>query len=158
MRLVRLIGIAAIVAVGVIFFMRWQDDEQAARPLPGDVAEGTGEGDPAPDAPQGPSVLAEPLLIGSADARDDLCCSGLLFAAHRATGDVFSEDAGPRRDRVIALGEAGVQKLIDSGAADAAQTAAVADAHAELAAEDFAAGTPRISVAECEVRGTRLLQ
>lgn len=158
MRVLRIIGVVAVIALGVYFLLQILGDDPLAVLLPGEIAEGTGEGDPIPECPEGPSVLAEPLLVGSSDARDDLYCSGLLFAAHRATADVLSEAAEARRNRVIALGDAGVEKLLAAGAVDATQTGMVADAHAELAAADFAAGTPRISVAECEVRGTRLLQ
>jgi hypothetical protein len=158
MRLIRFVGIAAVVIFGVIFLLQLSCEDQLPFTTPGVVDEGDGEGDPVPESAPGDSILAEPLLVGSADARDDLYCAGLLFTAHRATQDVFSDEAQVRRDRVIALSEAGVGNLIESGAANATQTGAIADAHAELAAADFAAGTPRISVAECEVRGTRLLQ
>jgi hypothetical protein len=158
MRVLRIIGVVAVIVFGVYVLLQILGDDPLTVLLPGEVAEATGEGDPIPESPEGPSVLAEPLLVGSADARDDLYCSGLLFAAHRETGDTLSAEASIRRERIIALADSGVEKLLASGAVDATQTGMVADAHAELAVSDFAAGTPRISVAECEVRGTRLLQ
>lgn len=158
MRPIRIIGIVAILVFGMIFLMQFVGKEQDLTELPGDIPLGTGEGNPEPEIPQGDSVLAEPLLIGSGDARDDLYCSGLLFAAHQASGDVFSDEAQRQRDRVIALSDAGVAKLIAEGVANASQTGAIANAHADLAAADLAAGMPRISIEECEVRGTKLIQ
>ncbi len=110
---------------------------------------------PIPPLPEIPVVIPpplDPLIVGSDAARDDLYCSGIIFAAHRASGDEFSPEAQARRDRVIALAEAGVAKLLSEGAAQTGETAAIADAHSTRALDDFAVGTPRISVEECEAR------
>lgn len=107
-----------------------------------------------PDAPAAPAAtpISDPLAVGSDDAKDDLYCSGVIFAAHRASADAVSADARKRRDRVIALAERGTGKLVAAGVADSTQTAAIADAHAEKAQQDYAAGTPRIPLNDCETR------
>ncbi len=94
----------------------------------------------------------DPIIVGSDAARDDLYCSGIVYAAHRASGDEISPEAQVRRDRVVALAEAGVAKLIREGAATSNDTAAIADANAARALDDYAAGIPRISEAECLAR------
>jgi hypothetical protein len=92
----------------------------------------------------------DPLTVGSETARDDLYCSGVIFAVHRSKPeDALSDDAQKRRDAVIALAEAGVAKLKTDGVATDATTASFADAHSEKAAKDFAAGKTRISFEEC---------
>lgn len=102
--------------------------------------------------PTTPAPISDPLNVGSDDAKDDLYCSGVIFAAHRASQDTLSAEAQKRRDRVIALAERGTSKLVAAGAADATQTAAIADAHSEKAMQDYAAGSPRIPLNDCEAR------
>jgi hypothetical protein len=99
---------------------------------------------------------ADLLALGSDDAKDDLYCSGLIFAAHREGPDVVSDEAQERRANVVALASAGVEKLIAAKAADSSQTGAIADAHTAKATEDFAAGTPRITLDACEQRAAAL--
>jgi hypothetical protein len=97
----------------------------------------------------------DPLLVGSETARDDLYCSGVIFAVHQSKPeDVLSEDAQKRRDAVIALAEAGAAKLKTDGVATDATSASFADAHSEKAAKDFAAGKTRISFEECMGRAS----
>lgn len=88
-------------------------------------------------------------MIGPPEARDDLYCSGVIFAFHRASGDTMSPEARQRRDRVIALAERGVARLLASGAVGPGETAAIADAHGEKARADFANGTLRIPLEDC---------
>ncbi len=107
-------------------------------------------------APAG--VAADLLAVGSDDAKDDLYCSGLIFAAHRANADTLTAEAQTRRDQVIALASAGVEKLVAANAVAATETAAIADAHSAKAAEDFTAGTPRITLDACHHRAEAIPQ
>jgi len=156
LRPLQIVGLIALVVFGTIFLMNLLEPERDPFAVPGAMPLGSDTGVPLSDA--GAAAIADPLSVGSADSKDDLYCSGLLFAAQRDAGDIATAEAQSQRDRVIALAEAGVAKLIAEGAADESQTAAIADAHSVLALSDFVAGTPRISVVECEVRGTRLTQ
>lgn len=117
---------------------------------------------PLPDAvpPAADAIAAlpvDPLAIGPDDAKDDLYCSGLIYAAHRASADPTSPEAEARRNNVIALAEAGTGKLIAAGAADKTQSTAIADAHAAKAQSDFTNAAPRITLDACTARAAALV-
>ena len=116
------------------------------------IQEGFGPGAVTPP-PAAPSKSVEELAaIGSDDAKDDLYCSGLIFALTRFTEYTDPGEAQKQRDRVIALAERGTGKLIAAGDADKSQTAAIADAHSAKAMTDYGNGEPRIKLADCEAR------
>jgi hypothetical protein len=155
------VGVAAIVVFGGKLILDLTRPERDPFALPGamPMSDTLGASDPVefpmPSLPETPVVIPPPLdllIVGSDAARDDLYCSGIMFAAHRASGDEFSAEAQARRDRAIALAEAGVAKLLSEGAAQTGETGAIADVHSTRALDDFTAGTPRISVEECEAR------
>jgi hypothetical protein len=98
-------------------------------------------------------AVADPLDAGSQEAKDDLYCSGVVFAVRNDGGDPLSAEAQQRRDLVILLAEAGVKKLVAEGVATLATTAPIADAHAAVARADHEAGTLRIPVEACLARG-----
>jgi hypothetical protein len=104
-----------------------------------------------PDAQATP--VADPLAAGSQEAKDDLYCSGVVFAVRNDSGDPLSAEAQQRRDLVILLAEAGVKKLVAEGVATLATTAPIADAHSAAARADHEAGTLRIPVEACLARG-----
>jgi hypothetical protein len=152
LRPLQIVGLIAVVVFGGRLV--WQLTEPKRDPfhLPGAIPMNVPAG-PLPAAPPAADLLA----VGSDDAKDDLYCSGLIFAAHRASADTLSDDeAQKRRDHVIALASAGVQKLMAAKAAGATETAAIADAHTAKAAKDFAAGTPRITLESCQERAAAL--
>jgi hypothetical protein len=99
----------------------------------------------------------DPMTIGSQAAKDDLYCAGVLFAAHYGPRDAMDGD-NPQRDRVLALLEDGVGKLIADGEAEPGATPAITDAHAAEAHADYAAGALRIPLADCEARADSALR
>jgi hypothetical protein len=162
LRPLQIVGLIAVVVFGGRLV--WQLTEPKRDPfhLPGAIPMNVPAA-PLPAAPPaagvaGASTKSDLLAVGSNDAKDDLYCSGLIFAAHRASADTLSEEAQKRRAHVVALASAGVEKLIAAKAAGASETAAIADAHAAKAAEDFAAGTPRITLEVCQERAAALPQ
>jgi hypothetical protein len=98
-------------------------------------------------------AVADPMTLGSQEARDDLYCSGVVFAIRNDSGDPLSAEAQRMRDLVILLAEAGVKKLVAEGVATLATTAPIADAHSAAARADHEAGTLRIPVEACLARG-----
>lgn len=103
-----------------------------------------------------PPPIAEPLTIGSQDAKDDLYCAGVIFASNPESIDAVIPVEAARimqaQNLAVTLSLAGTGKLIDQGVALAPQTGAVADAWADKAAEDFDARKPRISLEACTKR------
>jgi hypothetical protein len=149
------IGLAAIIVFGGILVFNFTKPKRDPMVLPSgvDLRDLPSPGGATPQPEQMTVHIAEdPLTIGSDDAKDDLYCSGIIFTAHKATGDIASPAAQSRRDAVIALADAGVAKLIAEGAATKDTTASVADAQANLAETDSKAATPRISLADCTAR------
>jgi len=94
----------------------------------------------------------DPLIAGSDEARDDLYCSGLVYAAHRTMADELSPEAQARRVLIIALDEAGAAKLRAEGIVDPAQIVEIANAQGDAGFAEFEAGIARLSVADCEAR------
>jgi hypothetical protein len=98
-----------------------------------------------------------PLTIGSKDAQDDLYCSGLIYAVHKANAhDSQSQAADKRRADVIALAQAGIAKLKAEGAATDTTTALIADAHAAQASKDLDTASLRIPYETCVARADAL--
>jgi hypothetical protein len=118
-----------------------------------------------------PAAQVEPapdlLSLGSQDARDDLYCSGLVYAEHSANSNTPADESMNQLNAVLTLAEAGTKKLADQGVAVALTdpaaikpgviiTASVADAHTDKAKADYDARTPRIPLAACMQRAAAL--
>jgi hypothetical protein len=103
-----------------------------------------------------PPPPADPLAVGSQDAKDDLYCAGVIFAANPSPPNALNpvDEAVLRKAQAlgIILGESGINKLVMQKAAHATHGALIADAYAVQAAKDLEAGKPRISLDDCNAR------
>ncbi|MDP3738407.1 MAG: hypothetical protein Q8R02_13515 [Hyphomonadaceae bacterium] len=100
---------------------------------------------------------ANPMEVGSQDAKDDLYCSGVVFAVHQSSkDDIASPEADKRRSAVIALAVAGTGKLKAEGVATDLTTGSIADAHSEKALADITSNVPRITFDACMGRAAAL--
>lgn len=158
LRPLQIVGLIAVVVFGGRLI--WQLTEPKRDPfhVPGAIPMSVPAAPLLAEPPAAGAADTDLLAVGSDGAKDDLYCSGLIFAAHRASADTLSDEAQKRRAHVIGLASAGVEKLIAAKAAGATETGAIADAHAAKAAEDFAAGTPRITLEACQQRAAALPQ
>jgi hypothetical protein len=114
-----------------------------------------------PAAPiQPPPPPADPLAVGSQDAKDDLYCAGVIFAANPSPPNALNptDEAVLRKAQMlgIALAESGVNKLVVQKAAHATHSALISDAYAVQAAKDLEAGKTRISLDDCTARARAL--
>jgi hypothetical protein len=107
-----------------------------------------------------PPPPADPLAVGSQDAKDDLYCAGIIFAANPSPPSALNptDEAILRKAQAlgIAVGESGINKLVVEKAAHATHGALIADAYAVLAANDLDAGKARISLDDCNARAKAL--
>jgi hypothetical protein len=107
-----------------------------------------------------PPPPADPLAVGSQDAKDDLYCAGVIYAANPSPPSALNptDEAVLRKAQAlgIILGESGINKLVVQKAAHATHGALIADAYAIQAAKDLAAGKPRISLDDCNARAKAL--
>jgi hypothetical protein len=107
-----------------------------------------------------PPPPADPLAVGSQDAKDDLYCAGVIYAANPSPPSALNptDEAVLRKAQAlgIILGESGINKLVIQKAAHATHGALIADAYAVQAAKDVAAGKPRISLEDCNARAKAL--
>jgi hypothetical protein len=107
-----------------------------------------------------PPPPADPLAVGSQDAKDDLYCAGIIYAANPSPPSALNptDEAVLRKAQAlgIILGESGINKLVIQKAAHATHGALIADAYAVQAAKDLAAGKPRISLDDCNARAKAL--
>lgn len=150
------VGLAAIVVFGGILVFNLTKPKPDPFKVPGAMPLTEAPASTPPPEQMTVHIAEDPLTVGSDAAKDDLYCSGVIFIAHKATGDISSPEAQTRRDAVIALAEAGVAKLIAEGSATKDTTASIADAQADLAEADSKGGTPRISLADCNARAAAL--
>lgn len=154
----QIIGLAAIVVFGGIVIYTLLKPKPDPFTVPGAIPMNdsidtvTPPPPPPIPAPDSSAPPASPLNVGSQDARDDLYCSGLIYAARQAQASVTSPETQKANERMLALAEAGVARLMAEGVATPATTGGIADAHAEKAAADRGAGTPRIAEADCVAR------
>lgn len=163
LRPLQIVGLIAIVVFGGILAVQLTSPKRDPMELPSgvnlrdlpspDVAMPT----PVLPTPAIPSAPGDQLAIGSDAAKDDLYCSGVIFAFHQTQPDAASEDAQARREAIVALAEAGVAKLKAENVATDATTAGIADAHALKAAQDFDAQTLRISEPDCLLRAAAVI-
>lgn len=112
----------------------------------------------APAAPieQPPPPPADPLAVGSQDAKDDLYCAGLIFAENPSPDGALNptDEAVLRKAQAlgIILAESGINKIVEQKAAHATHGALIADAYTDQAAKDLAAKKPRIKLEQCYER------
>lgn len=121
-------------------------------------------GGPAPEAPQTPSTVppppADPLAVGSQEARDDLYCSSLIYIENPDVSDALApvEEAVLRKAQTLGflIGEAGINKLVTEKAVHATHARIVADAYNNQVVKDVKAKKPRISLDDCNARAAAL--
>jgi hypothetical protein len=147
------LGLAAIIVFGgILVWTLLPKPAPAIEAAPMPAPEQPAQSEPAPVAPP-----ADPLAVGSQEAKDDLYCSGLIFAIHRANAhDSLSAAADKRRADVIKLAGAGVAKLKAEGVASDATTGAIADAHSEKAMDDLDKASLRVPYETCVARADAL--
>lgn len=120
----------------------------------------TAEAPPAEAPIVPPPPPADPLAVGSQEAKDDLYCAGVIFAANPSPDSALNptDEAVLRKAQAlgIMLAEAGINKLVIEKAAHATHSALISDAYAAAAAKDFDANTPRISLDACNARAKAL--
>jgi len=118
----------------------------------------------SPEAPQMPSTVppppADPLAVGSQEAKDDLYCSSLIYVENPDVSDALApvDEAILRKAQTLGflIGEAGINKLVTEKAAHATHARIIADAYSEQVVKDVKAKKPRISLDECNKRATAL--
>jgi hypothetical protein len=107
-----------------------------------------------------PPPPADPLAVGSQDARDDLYCAGVIFAENPSPPNALNptDEAVLRKAQMlgIALAESGINKLVVEKAAHATHGALISDSYATQAAKDMKAGNLRISLDDCTARARAL--
>jgi pyruvate/2-oxoglutarate dehydrogenase complex dihydrolipoamide acyltransferase (E2) component len=107
-----------------------------------------------------PPPPADPLAVGSQDAKDDLYCSGIIFVSNPSPPSALNpvDEAVLRKAQVLGinLAESGINKLVVQKTVHATHGALVADAYTEAAATDLRAGKPRISLEDCYARSRAL--
>lgn len=120
---------------------------------------------PSPDAPQParnnvPPPPADPLAVGSQEAKDDLYCSSLIYIENPDVSDALApvEEAILRKAQTLGflIGEAGINKLVEEKAAHATHARLIADAYNEQVAKDVKANKPRISLDTCNARAAAI--
>lgn len=122
---------------------------------------------PSPDAPpvaEAPTVPppppADPLAVGSQDAKDDLYCSGLILAANPTPDSALSPSEQAEIIRIqnsgIDLGDAGMNKLINQKVAHATHAGFISQAYIDKADSDLTAKTVRIPMENCLARAAAL--
>jgi hypothetical protein len=119
---------------------------------------------PSPEAPQTrpgvPPPPADPLAVGSQEAKDDLYCSSLIYIENPDVSDALApvEEAILRKAQTLGflIGEAGINKLVAEKAVHATHARIVADAYNDQVATDVKAKKLRISLDECNKRATAL--
>ena len=111
-----------------------------------------------PDVP--PPPPDHPLDIGTQDAKDDLYCSGVIFAANPTPDSALNpvDQAVLEKNQMlgVALAENGVNKLIDQKVAHATHAAFISNAYADKAEADIKAKKARISLEKCVARAKAL--
>jgi hypothetical protein len=114
---------------------------------------------PAPSTAP-PSPLANPLNLGSQEAKDDLYCSGVIFFRYGPTSDALSPTEEAIRMRNEGMGmiiaQHGADKLMAEGVARVTQLGDISDAYGDKTAKDIRAGKPRIALETCMKRAEAL--
>lgn len=121
------------------------------------IAEAAPPAEQAASAPiTPPPPPADPLAVGSQEAKDDLYCAGIIFAENPSPPSALNptDEAVLRKAQAlgIVLAESGINRLVAEKAAHATHGALISDAYAMLAAGDLKAKKPRISLDDCYAR------
>jgi hypothetical protein len=156
----QIVGLIAVLGFGGYLVVRIMQGQQDPDVLPSGVRISDLPSPSVPEPALPPLELsttlpADLLNAGSQDARDDLYCSGLIYAEHLAKPG-GAEQTQKQLNAILSLAQAGTGKLKAEGAATDATTAAIADAHTDKAAADYAARTPRIALDACLTRAAAL--
>jgi hypothetical protein len=156
------IGLVAVIGAALAVTTLLQEPEQPKHAAVNERGETAALArlSPSPLAPASGAISGaanDPLSAGSTEARDDLYCQGLIFAAHISAIDLA--DPKERRRGLLspALASAGADRLIKEGVATRETTAIFARAHTDVAVQDYAKGKPRIPLATCEARAETAL-
>ena len=123
LRPLQIVGLVAIVVFGAILAFTLTKPKPDPFTVPGAMP--LSEALPPPAEYMKPPPLglatappANPMEAGSQHAKDDLYCSGIVFAVHQSSkDDIASPEADKRRAAVIALAVAGTDKLKAEGVA-----------------------------------------
>lgn len=111
--------------------------------------------------PVAPPALADPLTLGSKDAKDDLYCSGVILAGHPGSIDSATpQDAAvlmQASDRAGVLSIRGAGRVVDEGHAKANNMGQLMDAWLEAAMADAKAKKTKISLKDCEDRADKAM-
>jgi hypothetical protein len=153
-----LIGLAALAACGSQQRDTTPDTAAiAAAPPPAAPAPSAGPYELPPGAPPFP---ADPLAVGSQEARDLMYCSALIYAENPDVSDALApvDEALLRKAQALGfiIGEAGINMLVEEKAAHATHARFLADAYTAQVAKDTKAGTPRIPLETCNARAAAL--
>ena len=118
---------------------------------------------PAPEAPQTPGVPpppADPLAVGSQEAKDDLYCSAMIYIENPDVSDALApvDEALLRKAQTLGflIGEAGINRLVTEKAVHATHARLVSDAYTAQVEKDLKAKKPRISLDDCNARAAAL--
>jgi hypothetical protein len=107
-----------------------------------------------------PPPPADPLAVGSQDAKDDLYCAGVIFASNPSPPNALNpiDEAILRKAQAlgIVLAESGINKLVAEKAVHAIHGGMISDAYVAQAMKDLAADKPRISLDDCNARARAL--
>lgn len=121
----------------------------------------TAQAPPAASVPiTPPPPPADPLAVGSQDAKDDLYCAAIIFISNPSPPSALNpvDEAQLRKAQMlgIVLAESGINKLVVQKAAHATHGGMISDAYTAQAGKDLAAKTPRISLEDCNARARAL--
>jgi hypothetical protein len=139
--------------------------ESAAAPPATETASATSAPDsPAPPAGQAALALppppADPLAVGSQEAKDDMYCSAMIYHENPDVSDALApvDEALLRKAQALGfiIGEAGINKLVAEKAVHATHARVVADAYADQVNKDMHAKKPRISLDACNTRAAAI--
>lgn len=113
-------------------------------------------GEAGPQATTVPPPPADPLAVGSQDARDDMYCSALIYAENPDVSDALApvDEAILRKAQQLGtiIGESGLNKLVAEKAIHATHGRIVADAYTLQVEKDLKAKKPRLSLDACNKR------
>jgi hypothetical protein len=127
---------------------------------PAEIASAT-SGEEAPQENTGaPPPPADPLAVGSQDAKDDLYCSAMIYIENPDVSDALApvDEALLRKAQMLGfiVGEAGINRLVTEKAAHATHARMISDAYLAQVEKDMKAKAPRISLDTCNARAAAL--
>src|SRR5262249_41687263 len=116
--------------------------------LPSGIRLGDLPGVPTPATDTTPPP-ADPLAVGSQDAKDDLYCSGVVFGAALEGTSTPTDQALKLNSAYTALAEGGRAKLVAEKAVTESNAITVGNAWAAKARADYKSKALKISVDDC---------